>query len=162
MFLDRSDIAGGDNWRERIEASLSKAKVVLAIIGPTWLTAAGEFGFPLIHEEDDVLAYEFSVGLHHGGIVTIPLYIHGTNPLPERAFPKKLADLAQKQWIEFDIGRNFETLVARIEQILGVQSLPGGPRQNTSEFFRALVKPLNFDLKERIHLGLAPILYCHL
>jgi tetratricopeptide (TPR) repeat protein len=143
VFLDRNDIELGDNWRETIEVSLLAAKAVLAIIGPRWLLETDEYGHRRIDGEDDVLAYELSVALRRG-IVTIPLYVHGARPLPERAFPDKLKPLAQRECVEFDILRDLGTLIHRIDRIPGAQ-----PTDRT--FYRELLKPLDFDAEINRH-----------
>jgi diphthamide biosynthesis methyltransferase len=76
VFLDRHQIEPGDRWRDEIDGALSKAVVVLAVIGPHWLTTHDEFGQRRIDRDDDVLAYELSVVLARK-IAIVPLYLHG-------------------------------------------------------------------------------------
>jgi tetratricopeptide (TPR) repeat protein len=121
VFLDRHQIKPGDHWREEIDAALSKAVVVLAVIGRHWLTCCDEFGKRRIDDDEDVLAYELSVALQRG-IIVIPLYLHGLKPLPEKAFPKMLAGLAVTQAIEFDIGRDLPLLLAKFDTIPDLHS----------------------------------------
>lgn len=124
VFLDRHRIEAGTVWRQEIEAALSEARVVLAIIGQRWLTTHDEFGMRRIDRDDDVLAAEISTALARG-VTLIPLYVQGTRPLPSAAFPRRLAGLAAQQGIEFDIGRDLGTLVERLEQVTGLHPRSG-------------------------------------
>lgn len=120
VFLDRRQIEGGDKWREEIDNALSKAAVVLAVIGPRWLTTYDEYGQRRIDRDDDVLAQELSVALQRG-LVVIPLYLHGLKPMPAKAFPARIADLAAQQGIEFDIVRDLSVLLAKLEEVPGLR-----------------------------------------
>ena len=126
VFLDRHQIEPGDRWRDEIDGALSKAVVVLAVIGPHWLTTHDEFGQRRIDRDDDVLAYELSVVLARK-IAIVPLYLHGLKPLPGRAFPGRLAGLADQQGIEFDIDRDFSALCAKLEKFSGLRKLDRAP-----------------------------------
>ncbi|HBC80346.1 MAG TPA: hypothetical protein DEO60_13125 [Bacteroidales bacterium] len=119
VFLDRHQIKPGDRWREDIDSGLSKAVVVLAVIGPRWLTTYDEFGQRRIDQDDDVLAYELFSALQKS-VVIIPLYLHGQKPLPSKAFPNRLARLADQQGIEFDIVRDLPFLISKLEEIPGL------------------------------------------
>jgi hypothetical protein len=120
VFLDRHQIKPGDRWQEDIDTGLSKAVVVLAVIGPRWLTTYDEFGQRRIDQEDDVLAYELHRALEEK-IITIPLYLHGLKPFPSKAFPKRLSCLADQQGIEFDIVRDLPFLISKLEEIPGLE-----------------------------------------
>jgi hypothetical protein len=120
VFLDRNQIAPGDRWREEIDRALSRAAVVLALIGPRWLTSYDEFGKRRIDRDDDVLAYELSVALSKP-IPVIPLYFGGVKPLPDAAFPQRLVGLASKQGLEFDLARDFDRLCDGLAALPGLQ-----------------------------------------
>ena len=121
VFLDRHAIKLGDHWQEEIDSALSRAVVVLALIGQRWLTTHDQYGQRRIDCDDDVLAYELSVALQRPGLVVIPLYLHGQKYLPAKAFPGRLVGLAGEQGIEFDIVRDLSALLARLEKIPGLR-----------------------------------------
>ena len=159
VFLDRHQIEPGDHWREEIDGALSNAVVVLAVIGPHWLTSYDEYGQRRIDRDDDFLAYELSRALERK-IVIIPLYLHGLKPLPARAFPSRLAGLAGEQGMEFDIVRDLSALIAKLEKVPGLrkQDLSPGLKKDANlpvarELFHDLVKPFNFDEESRKHLA---------
>ncbi|MCX6277999.1 MAG: FxSxx-COOH system tetratricopeptide repeat protein [Bacteroidetes bacterium] len=136
IFLDRDQIQPGDSWRKEIDLALSKALVVLAVIGRRWLTTYDDFGRRRIDREDDVLAYELSTAIEamNRGIVIIPLYLHGMEPLKPEAFPSRLVGLAGPQGIKFDIDRDINSLVSKLEKIPGLsrKNYPSEPKSDDS------------------------------
>ena len=116
IFLDKHKIEPGDKWQEEIDNALKKAVVVLALIGRQWLTTYDEYGQRRIDRDDDVLAYELFKALEQG-IMIIPLYLHGLKPMPPKAFPTRLSNLAGQQGIEFEISRDLPKLLEKLEAI---------------------------------------------
>jgi tetratricopeptide (TPR) repeat protein len=127
VFLDKQDINTGKPWTDEIEAALSKAVVVLAVIGQRWLKACDEHGRRRIDIEDDVLANELITALERK-IEIIPLFIDELKPLSLKAYPERLAGIAALQGLEFDISRDLTTLLAKLEAIPGLhkKNLPPG------------------------------------
>ena len=123
VFLDRNTIEPADHWREKIETALSKTLVVLALIGPEWLSAHDENFVRRIDRDDDVLAYELAFALAKG-IKIIPLYLHDLKPLLEKAFPDRLKGLARTQSMEFDLTRDLERLFTAIVNRTGLVFMP--------------------------------------
>ena len=63
VFMDLDSIASGEDWKEKIRASIESSKVLLAIIGPTWLTIEDEHGKRRLEDEEDVHRFEIATGL---------------------------------------------------------------------------------------------------
>ncbi len=63
IFLDRSGISGGEKWPQRLRDSMKQATVVLALIGPGWLTAADEYGRRRLDLNDDWVRLELETAL---------------------------------------------------------------------------------------------------
>ena len=60
VFVDVDDIDGGEKLGDTIDAALGSAKVLLAVIGPGWLSAADpETGTPRIRLAEDWVRREF-------------------------------------------------------------------------------------------------------
>ena len=92
VFFDTMAIDGGDRWMKRIDEALSEARVMLVIIGRSWLTLPGANGQPRLFDPQDVVAYEIANALDRG-IRVIPVRVQGT-PLPRAdALPPALARL---------------------------------------------------------------------
>ena len=72
LFMDVNSVMVGQPWPTRIQTRLQKASVVLAVIGPGWLTAADKFGRRKLDAPTDWVREELSVALSDG-IPIIPL-----------------------------------------------------------------------------------------
>ena len=92
VFMDRIEIRGGQRWAEQLEAALERCTLLLAIIGPRWLTLTDAFHQPRLRNPDDWVARELRTAFETGKVV-IPLYVDGaariTDPnfLPEALRP---------------------------------------------------------------------------
>lgn len=148
VFLDRNEIRPGDNWRERIDNAISKAVIVLAVIGRNWLKVRDEYEQRRIDRDDDVLAYELSAALKKR-VRIIPLYLHGLTSLPAKAFPSRLAGLADQQGMPFDIERDLTQLLAELEKIpelknRKVRIVPPSPGPPGAEAWKRRIVGLQF------------------
>ena len=72
LFMDVNSVMVGQPWPARIQTRLQKASVVLAVIGPGWLTAADKFGRRKLDAPTDWVREELSVALSDS-IPIIPL-----------------------------------------------------------------------------------------
>ena len=52
VFIDQQSIHPGNKWSEHIKNKLSSADLLIAVIGPDWLTASDENGRRLDNEND--------------------------------------------------------------------------------------------------------------
>ena len=96
VFLDKDNLRAG-NWREQIQRELKCCKVVLVIIGPSWLTIADEHDRPRIELTDDVHHQEVSQALRRSDLTVIPVLV-GEAPMPRKdQLPADLQELAEKQ-----------------------------------------------------------------
>lgn len=116
VFLDKDQIALGDHWQKAIDRALSKTSIVLALIGPRWLSESDEYGCRRIDRSDDTVAYELAETLRKR-IPVIPLYLHGRMPLTATAFPVPLRGIAEIQGMMFDIERDLPGLLEHLGQI---------------------------------------------
>ena len=66
LFMDVNSVMVGQPWPARIQTRLQKASVVLAVIGPGWLTAADKFGRRKLDAPTDWVREELSVALSDG------------------------------------------------------------------------------------------------
>jgi hypothetical protein len=107
VFRDSSSIMPGADWMSEIDGRLRSSAVLLALIGPGWLTATDRAGNRRLDNPDDVLAGEIALALSLGMHV-IPLLIKGAEmPLAEQ-LPWRLRGLAAKQSVELPHHRNID------------------------------------------------------
>ena len=62
IFQDVATVRPGQKFTDAIEAALSRSDVALAVIGPRWLTAAGDDGEPRLAKSDDYVRAELLGG----------------------------------------------------------------------------------------------------
>ncbi len=115
VFKDLDSIRPGDNFVETLDAALTRSRVLLAIIGPDWLSAPDDVGGRRIDDPDDFVRLEIETGLRRG-IRVIPLLVGGaTMPRPQE-LPTGLSQLSLRQALELT-SHHFE---ADAEQLVDV------------------------------------------
>ena len=94
VFMDIDSLRPGQDFSDVIEKSVASADALIAVIGPTWLTAAGADGSPRLHDPSDLVRMEIGAALRHGRTV-IPVLVGGT-PMPSGgSLPTDLQPLAR-------------------------------------------------------------------
>jgi pterin-4a-carbinolamine dehydratase len=97
VFMDRSGISAGDAWPERLRERVNQSTVVLALIGPGWLTSADSYGRRRLDLPNDWVRNELIAAIDSGKPV-IPILIGSTLTMPPaEALPHELARLAEFQ-----------------------------------------------------------------
>ncbi len=94
IFLDTDKIAAGDRFPEVLAQRIANADVVLAVIGPGWLTIANQDGRRL-DQVDDYVRIEISKALESGKRV-IPVLVGGAEVPDRAALPPALQGLADR------------------------------------------------------------------
>jgi TIR domain len=101
VFIDHLGIQPGTPFPAEITRALSGARVVLALIGNSWLLERDEFGARLIDRADDWVRKEIEYALD-GPAALVPVYVDGARPLPRAAFATapSLAPIADLQGLQ--------------------------------------------------------------
>ena len=89
VFFDTRDLAAGTDWHRDIEERVRASDVIVAVIGPQWVTIADERGRRRVlqPEEEDVVRTEIEAALRGGGRV-VPVLVDDA-ALPARdALPR--------------------------------------------------------------------------
>lgn len=88
VFLDTESMQVGEVFPDRIRAELAASRVVLVLIGGSWLTAADEYGRRRIDNPEDWVRKEIECALAIPNLTIIPLLVDGANDMPPAvAFP---------------------------------------------------------------------------
>ena len=134
VFFDQDAIKPGNNFPERIEATIRSAAVVLVVIGPDWLESLNARA---IDEKIDFVQREVSIAIerrvnHNDQVEVIPLLVGGTT-MPDRDhlhhnLRNSIGPLFDYQALTFqgsqqDQDNQFERLFARITEVAGI--VPG-------------------------------------
>ncbi len=133
VFIDVDTIEPGVDFAEEISRAVAACQVLLAIIGPAWLTATDERGVRRLDDPDDIVRLEIEAALARG-VRVIPILVEGAAMPARQDLPESLAPLARRNALlirhesfHSDAGR----LITAIERVLAppgtarVSSAPG-------------------------------------
>ena len=108
VFKDVDDIEPGDDFVEQIRSAVGACQVLLALIGPQWLTILDAKGRPRIYDPQDFVQLEVETALNRDDVRVIPILVDNARmPTPEE-LPPGLAGLARRQAVEIS-PVNFDT-----------------------------------------------------
>jgi hypothetical protein len=104
VFMDVSGIAPGTDFRNAIDDNVGGCGVLLAMIGPTWATIAGEDGQRRLDNENDYVRLEIASALKRK-IAVIPVLVHEAHMPHAEQLPENLKDLAYRNSVEITHAR---------------------------------------------------------
>jgi hypothetical protein len=96
VFRDVQDIRAGDDFVRAIDRSLAACQVLLAVIGPRWLSATDAVGRRRIDDRADFVRIEIAAALRRG-VHVIPVLVDGATMPGRVALPGSLSALARRQ-----------------------------------------------------------------
>ncbi len=99
VYRDIDTIAAGEDFVEAVRAKIRRSDVMLALIGPRWLTAADAAGHRRLADDKDLVRVEIALGLERN-IRVIPVLIQGATLPTAKDLPGELARLAQRNAVE--------------------------------------------------------------
>jgi TIR domain len=124
VSIDVDTIELGVDFAEEIRRAVAACQVLLAVIGPTWLTATDEQGRRRLDDPDDIVRLEIGAALARD-VRVIPILVEGAHMPRRDDLPDSLAGLARRnallirhQSFRSDAGR----LVTAIERVLAAAS----------------------------------------
>jgi hypothetical protein len=130
VFIDVDAIEPGVDFAEEISRPVAACRVLLAIIGPAWLTTTGEHGRRRLDDPGDIVRLEVEAALARG-VRVIPILVEGAVMPARQDLPESLTRLARRNALtvrhesfRYDAGR----LVATIEAMLAVPGTTGAYR----------------------------------
>src|SRR5690348_16881505 len=94
VFMDVDKIQPGVYFADEINRAVTACKVLLAVIGPTWLTATDERGRRRLDDPDDLVRLEIETALARG-VRVIPILAQDARTLARVDLPESLTDLAR-------------------------------------------------------------------
>jgi hypothetical protein len=108
VFKDVDDIKPGDDFVERLLSDVASCDVLLALIGPQWLTITDASGQRRIDDPEDFVRLEVETALNLTDVRIIPVLIDDARMPTPQELPKGLAALTRLQAVEID-PVNFDT-----------------------------------------------------
>lgn len=135
VYIDIDTIPPGVDFLKHISGGMEQAKVVLALIGETWLHMQGPNGRRL-DDPGDFVRIEIELALARN-IPVIPVLLGPTAMPRAEELPTSITGLTQRNAAHVDLGRDFhphtDRLIRDLERHLrpggvsGGQALPGRP-----------------------------------
>jgi glycerophosphoryl diester phosphodiesterase len=108
VFKDVDDIEPGDDFVERIQSAVGSCQVLLALIGPQWLTVTDANQVRRIDDPEDFVRLEVETALNRDDVRVIPILVDNAKMPTPQELPTGLAALTRRQAVEID-PVNFDT-----------------------------------------------------
>ena len=116
VFMDLDDIPPGVDFDEVVHEAVGKCDVLLALIGPTWLTMVDEHGHRRLDDPADFVRIELQTALQRD-IRVVPVLVHDVamptaEDLPDglqRLTHKQALGLSNTRW-KYDLGKLVDAL----------------------------------------------------
>jgi hypothetical protein len=99
VFKDIDSIQLGDDFVEVITAAVAQCDVLLALIGPRWLTIIDEDGRRRLDNPNDFVRLEIEAAITRQ-VLLIPVLVEGARMPREDELPPSMAKLARRQALE--------------------------------------------------------------
>ena len=131
VFMDVDTIALGVDFAEVITQAVSSCEVLLAVIGPRWLSATDEDGRRRLDDPDDLVRLEIAAALERD-IRVIPILVEGAVMPRRQQLPEALAGLARRNalFLRHESFRaDAERRLAAVEPILRPRTALAPPRE---------------------------------
>jgi glycerophosphoryl diester phosphodiesterase len=108
VFKDVDNIEPGDDFVERIQSAVGSCQVLLALIGPQWLTVMDGKGARRIDDPEDFVRLEVETALNRDDVRVIPILVDNAEMPTPQQLPRGLAGLTRRQAVEIN-PVNFDT-----------------------------------------------------
>ena len=95
VFMDVDSIEPGADFLKTLQDAVAAADVLLAVIGPSWLTVADEKGERRIDQWDDFVRIEIAAAIQQGKLI-IPILVGGATMPASSALPEDIAALSYR------------------------------------------------------------------
>jgi hypothetical protein len=147
VFMDVDSIEPGTDFVEAIELALSRSKVLILMIGPSWVDVVDEQGDRRIDDPNDFVVLEIRAALERG-IRVIPVLTDSAR-LPRRdELPPGLQLLARRNAIRLD-HESFRSDVTQLIAVVGsIVPIPHGTPTVGTEDQEPLPPPLEEPVKD--------------
>lgn len=121
VFKDVNDIEPGEDFVEKITDAVASCDVLLALIGPHWLTITDADGNRRLDDPEDFVRLEVSAALSRG-VRVVPILVDEARMPTTQELPPDLAPLTRRQAVkidpeEFNTGRLVATLTTMFSDL---------------------------------------------
>jgi len=145
LFMDVDDIHPGQDWTLTVEEAIRSSDVVLALIGPTWLTTTDSSGKRRLDDPADHVRRELETALRLGK-PTIPVLFEDAQMPSDVELPGSLRDLTKWQAIRLSHASyrgDLQALVRSLRKLEGprAERKTSQPAQASLERTKAVPAP---------------------
>lgn len=119
VFMDITAIDIGEDFEEAITRTVASCNVLIAVIGPRWLSNTNATGQSRLHESGDFVGIEVATALQRG-IRVIPALVGNAQMPSNSQLPENLQRLAMRQAIEISDSRfhqDIDRLIAVLQKM---------------------------------------------
>jgi glycerophosphoryl diester phosphodiesterase len=102
VFKDVDNIEPGDDFVERIQSAVGSCQVLLALIGPRWLTITDAKGERRLDDPEDFVRLEVETALSRDDVRVIPILVDDAKMPRPQDLPTELAALTRRQAVEIN------------------------------------------------------------
>jgi TIR domain len=123
LFFDIENIEPGLDFRNVLSQKVQACDVMLAVIGPAWLTTTDEKGGRRIDNPKDFVRIEIEAALARD-IRIVPVLVDGARMLGEEDLPKSLRALSDRQAVRLTherFGPDTEDLVRSLSKVISAR-----------------------------------------
>ncbi|RKT46636.1 SUMF1/EgtB/PvdO family nonheme iron enzyme [Thiocapsa rosea] len=146
VFTDLSSVQPEQDLQQAIEQRIRGSDVVLAIVGPRWLTEGDAARRKGLHEPKDFVHMELSIALR-GGRPVVPVLIDEAKMPLTFSLPEDLTPLTHRQAIEIRSRRFDEDIDRLVEVLEGIAGeLPNPPQSGKQPDLE--IEPLLVELDD--------------
>jgi hypothetical protein len=124
VFRDHESIVAGEDFAEAIRRAVTTSTVLLVIVGPRWLNAAGESGARRLDDPADFVRLEIEMALG-ADVPVLPVLVEGATMPAAAALPSSLAGFARCQAVELSETRwryDVDQLIAALQSRFAIES----------------------------------------
>lgn len=129
VFRDCTSLQPGEHYPSVILDAVAQADLLLAVIGPGWLTLRDRIGFRLLDRRHDWVRHEIATAFEHG-IPVIPVLLEGAaQPTVAQLRPEigRLALIQAAHVSHMGLGEDVHRLAERITELVPSLVSPAQP-----------------------------------
>ena len=126
IFMDIDTIELGVDFVQKIQEAVTSCDVLLAIIGPIWLTVTDADGQSRLNDPNDFVRLEVLTALERD-IRVIPILVQGAGMPQDKELPKELSSLSRRNGMEIEhasFDSDVNLLITKLEKMLGPTTHP--------------------------------------
>lgn len=101
IFMDFYSIEAAADWKKTIRETVANSDVLVAVIGPRWLSITDEAGRRRLDDDSDYVRAEIQLALERE-IPVLPVLVQGASMVDASDLPSELAGLTDAQAVRLD------------------------------------------------------------